>query len=102
MYLRAVGANFRKDRPNFFTDFSELSDDVIQSEIFPHQRTHSTILRVSPKNMEIWLHYDTLDNFLFQVKGKKEVLLFDPSDYQNLYIDGDKSKITGLISDFER
>ena len=52
--------------------------------------------------MEIWLHYDTLDNFLFQVKGKKEVLLFDPKDYQNLYIDGDKSKITGLISDFER
>ena len=42
--------------------------------------------------------YDTLDNFLTQTVGEKEVLLFPPSDATNLYLEGDKSECIGLIS----
>jgi len=98
-YLRSVGANFRKDRPNFWNDFSEISGDVTKP---PIERIHSSILRISPKDLEIWLHYDTLDNLLAQCKGTKEVLLFDPSDANNLYLSNDKSFCTGLISQLER
>ena len=90
----------RKDVPNFRRDFAEISSDI--ENLIEVDNPHSTILRISPKNLEIWLHYDTLDNFLYQIHGKKEVLLFSPEDYENLYIEGDKSKINGFISDFER
>ena len=67
LYLRALGANFRKDKPNFKKDFPELVDDcpnLPDIENFSNFRNHSTILRISPKDLEIWLHYDTLDNLM--------------------------------------
>jgi len=104
LYLRALGANFRKDKPNFKKDFPELVDDcpnLPDIENISNFRNHSTILRISPKDLEIWLHYDTLDNLLYQVYGEKEILLFDPKDFPYLYIEGDKSKISGLLSDYK-
>jgi len=98
-YLRSVGANFRKDKPNFWADYGEISGDIRRPEI---ERVHSSVLRISPKNLEIWLHYDTLDNVLIQCHGSKEVLLFDPGDAQNLYLVGDKSYCSGLISNLEQ
>lgn len=98
-YLRSVGINFRKDRPNFWSDYSEISPDLVELRI---DRVHSSILRISPKDLEIWLHYDTLENLLLQCTGTKEILLFDPKDADNLYLCGDKSYCTGLISNLER
>ncbi|CAG5078593.1 Oidioi.mRNA.OKI2018_I69.PAR.g9029.t1.cds [Oikopleura dioica] len=95
-YLRSVSAR-RKDLPDFEKDFPTLSADISEA-LFRPDRQHSQILRISPKNLEIWLHYDTLDNFLTQTVGEKEVLLFPPSDAKNLYLDGDKSECIGLIS----
>lgn len=34
------------------------------------------------------LHYDDYENFLCQIKGQKEVILFPPNDYKNLYYVG--------------
>ena len=98
-YLRTVGKNFRKDTPDFWKDYPEISDDLREVKI---PRKHSSILRISPENLEIWLHYDTLDNILTQVTGTKEVLLFDPNDAKNLYLEGDKSHCSGIISELER
>ena len=98
-YLRTVGKNFRKDTPDFWKDYPEISEDLRDVKI---PRKHSSILRISPENLEIWLHYDTLDNVLTQVNGSKEVLLFDPDDAKNLYLEGDKSYCSGLISGLQR
>ncbi|CBY13354.1 unnamed protein product [Oikopleura dioica] len=96
-YLRSTGAR-RKDLPDFEKDYPTLSSDL---NLFKPERTHSQILRISPKDLEIWLHYDTLDNFLTQTVGEKEVLLFNPKDAANLYLDGDKSECIGLISNLK-
>ena len=96
-YLRSTGAR-RKDLPDFEKDYPFLSSDL---NLFKPERTHSQILRISPKDLEIWLHYDTLDNFLTQTVGEKEVLLFNPKDAKNLYLDGDKSECIGLISNLK-
>ena len=37
-----------------------------------------------------------MDNFLVQVKGKKKVVFFSPSDALNLYIIGDKSSVLDI------
>jgi hypothetical protein len=38
---------------------------------------------------------------LTQTVGEKEVLLFNPKDAKNLYLDGDKSECIGLISNLK-
>lgn len=39
-----------------------------------------------------------MDNFLIQVKGKKRVVLFSPTDALNLYLVGDKSSVLDITN----
>lgn len=39
-----------------------------------------------------------MDNILIQVKGKKRVILFPPSDVEYLYMKGDKSQVLEVDS----
>lgn len=39
-----------------------------------------------------------MDNVLIQVKGQKRVILFPPSEVDNLYMTGDKSLVTDVDS----
>lgn len=43
-----------------------------------------------------------MDNILVQVQGRKRLIMFDPSDIDYLYVDGDKSLVNNIEEpDFE-
>ncbi|KAL3216917.1 hypothetical protein MRX96_032705 [Rhipicephalus microplus] len=54
------------------------------------------VLRIASPQLSLWTHYDVMDNFLIQVKGKKKAVLFHPNDFEYLYIQGDKSLVLDL------
>lgn len=92
-YLRSVSENFRNEVARLENDFPALCEDFEIPKWIPADRLFSTILRISSADLQIWIHYDVLDNILFQVVGEKSVRLFAPTDAEFLYIQGDKSAI---------
>lgn len=46
--------------------------------------------------VQLWTHYDVMDNILVQVVGRKRVVLFPPSDAPYLYLTGDKSRVMDI------
>merc|ERR1712071_187179 len=90
-YLRSTSQNFRKDAARIRKDFPELRPDI---KFCDACQTFSTILRVSSPNTQVWMHYDTVQNFLMQVVGFKKVLLMPPSAASSvkLPVDSDKPK----------
>lgn len=41
-------------------------------------QAHSSVLRMCSPGIRVWIHYDTLDNVLCQVTGRKRILLWPP------------------------
>ncbi|CBH14707.1 hypothetical protein, conserved [Trypanosoma brucei gambiense DAL972] len=98
-YLRAVASNMKSERANIWRDFQGLKDDfVLPSATVDHikPRMHQACLRISAPPLQLWTHYDTLDNVLCQIVGRKRVVLFPPSEYNNLYISGSSSAVTNI------
>lgn len=97
-YLRALGSRPKKDRACFKKDFPSLYADWCGFEglPFPQERYFSSVFRVGSDGMELWTHYDVLDNVLCQIKGCKRVILFPPSQAHNLYVSGSSSRVVGL------
>ncbi|RZF44179.1 hypothetical protein LSTR_LSTR003819 [Laodelphax striatellus] len=96
-YLRSLSNERRgKQVANLKTDFPELADDVKLPCFFADEQFFSSILRLGSLGMQMWTHYDVMDNFLIQVQGEKRVTLFSPSDASFLYLDGDKSEIVDI------
>lgn len=50
------------------------------------QAFHSSVLRVGTPGIHLWCHFDVMANVLMQFVGHKRVLLFPPSQDENLYI----------------
>ena len=105
MYLRAVGRNFRKDRAAFWKDYPELIGDelpFLQPEEFVFgddtagRAIHSSVFRVATKRLNLWTHYDVMDNVLFQLIGTKRIILFPPDQIGNLYMNGSTSKVLNV------
>jgi len=46
--------------------------------------------------MELWTHFDTMDNYLIHIYGNKRVYLFPPKDVMNLYVVDDKPQVFDL------
>lgn len=99
-YLRSTHKNFRKKAANFQDDFPEIVEDinlcpenVSDSGLF--LKTFSTILRMSSSTTQIWTHYDTINNFLMQIVGSKQVFLAPPDHAKilKLKVDSDKPDI---------
>lgn len=82
LYLRAVSRDAPGDQPtNLADDYPEIAADFeLPGElIYVVENLHSSPLRISgPVNM--WLHYDVMANVLCQVRGRKRLLLYPPSD----------------------
>lgn len=95
-YLRSLGADVRKDVADVKRQFPHLSDDIIFPCFFPEDSFFSSVFRIASEKLQLWTHYDIMDNLLIQVKGKKRVILFPPTDVENLYLQGDKSTITNI------
>lgn len=92
-YLRTLGTDSRKEPANIATQFPELAEDVTLPKLFPAEAFFSSVLRIASPQLCLWTHYDVMDNFLIQVRGKKKAVLFHPNDIDHLYIRGDKSLV---------
>ena len=97
-YLRSLGNDARgREVANFSQHYPEISSDFHTPSNFLDEETiFSSVLRVSSKNVQLWTHYDVMDNFLVQVRGRKRAVLFSPEDVTYLYLDGDKSRVVDI------
>ena len=50
------------------------------------EQKFSIALRLSSAGVQLWTHYDIMDNVLFNVVGRKRVLLFPPSQACALHL----------------
>ncbi|EDV21066.1 uncharacterized protein TRIADDRAFT_30960 [Trichoplax adhaerens] len=95
-YLRSLGNDPRKEIANFMEQFPALVDDINLPQYYESSAFFSSVLRISSGNLQIWTHYDVMDNTLIQITGRKRVVLFSPQDASNLYLQGDKSAIVDI------
>lgn len=61
-------------------------------------RIHQSGLRLNVAPLQLWAHYDTIDNVLCQIVGRKRVVMFPPSEYNNLYMRGSSSPVLNIDS----
>ncbi|XP_074255403.1 tRNA wybutosine-synthesizing protein 5 isoform X2 [Saimiri boliviensis] len=76
--------------------FPLLEGDIKFPEFFKEEQFFSSVFRISSPGLQLWTHYDVMDNFLIQVTGKKRVVLFSPRDAQYLYLKGTKSEVLNI------
>ncbi|KAK7506779.1 hypothetical protein BaRGS_00002254 [Batillaria attramentaria] len=95
-YLRALGDDPRKDIANIHQQFPDLAKDLNIPDFFEPSKFFSSVFRIASKGLQLWTHYDIMDNMLIQVTGHKRVVLFSPQEAENLYLDGDKSSVLDI------
>ncbi|XP_064598514.1 tRNA wybutosine-synthesizing protein 5-like [Liolophura sinensis] len=95
-YLRALGDDPRKDIADIHTQFPVLACDINIPEYFTPDRFFSSVFRIGSAGVQLWTHYDVMDNLLVQVTGRKRVVLFSPEDVDKLYLKGDKSLVLDI------
>lgn len=86
VYLRSLSKDAPSQKPtNLAEDFPEIAQDFrLPDELaYVVSKIHSTPLRISGP-VTMWLHYDVMANVLCQIRGRKRVVLFPPSDVANL------------------
>ena len=95
-YLRSVdgrlAANLHRTHPR-------LADALNLPVVWPASRFHSSVLRISSSDTTLWTHYDTHDNLLVQVVGRKRVTLFPPEADQYMYVQGSSSRVENISPD---
>ncbi|XP_056390100.1 tRNA wybutosine-synthesizing protein 5 isoform X2 [Hyla sarda] len=92
-YLRSLGEDPRKDVADISKQFPELAEDIQVPEFFEKDQFFSSVFRISSPGLQLWTHYDVMDNVLIQVTGTKRVVLYSPRDAPYLYLSGDKSEV---------
>ncbi|XP_040213122.1 tRNA wybutosine-synthesizing protein 5 [Rana temporaria] len=92
-YLRSLGEDPRKDIADINRQFPELAADIKIPEFFEKDQFFSSVFRISSPGLQLWTHYDVMDNLLIQVTGRKRVVLYSPRDAAFLYLSGDKSEV---------
>lgn len=96
-YLRSLSQERRgREVSDFHKQFPQIRDDIKIPTLFNANDFFSSVLRISSKGIQLWTHYDIMDNLLIQVQGSKKVVLFDPSDVNYLYMEGDKSQVLDI------
>ncbi|XP_046662570.1 tRNA wybutosine-synthesizing protein 5-like [Homalodisca vitripennis] len=96
-YLRSLSSERRgREVSDIKKQFAQIADDIVIPKFFNDVDFFSSVLRVSSEGVQLWTHYDIMDNILIQVQGRKRVVLFDPSDISYLYMEGDKSRVLDI------
>ena len=102
-YLRSVGSNPRKDRADFWKDYPGMGEQLgfpskKEVEMFcaGSGKVFSSVFRMASPGLQLWTHYDVMDNILFQTVGTKRILLYHLEDVEGLYLDGSSSPITDV------
>ncbi|KAL0964063.1 hypothetical protein UPYG_G00317860 [Umbra pygmaea] len=102
-YLRSLGEDVRKEPADLRKQFPDLAEDFHIPEFFEPDQFFSSVFRISSCGLQLWTHYDVMDNMLAQVTGRKRVVLYSPQDALHLYLSGDKSEVLDIDSpDLER
>ena len=76
--------------------FPELYSDLRIPPLFPPESFFSSVFRITSPSLQLWTHYDTCDNILIQIRGRKRIVFYPPSEALNLYLDGDKSRVLDI------
>lgn len=94
-YLRSIGENPRKEPAHALNQFPSFKQDLTLPSAFwgAEDNYFSAIIRVSSGDLQLWTHYDAMDNMLIQLHGEKRVLLFPPSFAGDLYLEGSSSTV---------
>ncbi|KAM6934549.1 tRNA wybutosine-synthesizing protein 5 [Xenentodon cancila] len=95
-YLRSLGEDVRKEPADIKKQFPNLAADFHIPLFFTAQQFFSSVLRISSSGLQLWTHYDVMDNLLAQVTGMKRVVLYSPQDALHLYLSGDKSEVLDI------
>lgn len=85
-----------RDVSDISVHFPQLAEDLTVPPVFPQEKFFSSVFRITSPQLQLWTHYDTCDNILIQIKGKKRIVFYPPSEALNLYLDGDKSEIVDI------
>ncbi|KAL1495740.1 hypothetical protein AB1Y20_016603 [Prymnesium parvum] len=114
-YLRSVGADPKKDAADFPTLFPELARECRllpdsseqpqgvgegeeprppRAALLRAEAYHSSVLRLASHDTQLWTHFDVMDNALAQLHGRKRVVLWPPSEDENLYVEGSSSRVS--------
>ena len=102
-YLRSLGDDPRKEIADIQKQFPKLAEDLKIPPIFETESFFSSVFRISSSGVQLWTHYDIMDNILIHVCGHKKVVLYPPSDALNLYLVGDKSSVMEIEQpDYEK
>ncbi|XP_019728375.1 tRNA wybutosine-synthesizing protein 5 isoform X2 [Hippocampus comes] len=97
-YLRSLGEDVRKEPADLHKQFPELAEDFHIPNFFEPDLFFSSVFRISSRRLQLWTHYDVMDNLLAQVTGRKRVVLYSPRDALHLYLTGDKSEVLEIDS----
>ena len=92
-YLRSVEGKVATDLRRTHPALAAALD---VPEIWPAERFHSSVLRISSPGTTLWMHYDTHDNVLVQVVGRKRVALFPPAADAYMYAQGSSSRVEDI------
>ncbi|XP_056145061.1 tRNA wybutosine-synthesizing protein 5 [Lampris incognitus] len=95
-YLRSLGEDVRKEPADLSKQFPELAEDFHIPQFFEPDQFFSSVFRISSCGLQLWTHYDVMDNLLAQVTGRKRVVLYSPQDALHLYLSGDKSEVLDI------
>ncbi|XP_061649450.1 tRNA wybutosine-synthesizing protein 5 isoform X2 [Phyllopteryx taeniolatus] len=83
---------------DLWKQFPELAEDFHIPHFFEPGQFFSSVFRISSCRLQLWTHYDVMDNLLAQVTGRKRVVLYSPQDALHLYLTGDKSEVLEIDS----
>jgi hypothetical protein len=102
-YLRSIGENPRKEPAHALVQFPSFARDLkLPSEFWGSEDNYfSAVVRVSSGDLQLWTHYDAMDNMLIQLHGEKRVLLFPPAVSGDLYLEGSSSVVRD-VDDHDR
>jgi len=96
-YLRSLGHDRRgRDIADIKKQFPSLANDIRIPDFFEESNFFSSVFRIASPGVQLWTHYDVMDNLLIQVKGRKRMALFSPNDALNMYLIGDKSQVLDI------
>lgn len=96
-YLRSLGSDPRgREVADIQKQFPSIASDLHIPKFFEQASFFSSVFRIGSSGVQLWTHYDIMDNILIQVSGRKRVTLFSPSDALNMYLLGDKSQVIDI------
>ena len=69
--------------------------------LYPRRAYHSSVLRVASRDVALWTHYDTHDNVLAQIAGRKTVTLWPPDAEPYMHCEGSSSRVADVAAELD-